>query len=427
MSNRLMRNVSILLLLLLWSHNLQAQGIATAIRAADPRLSKPITFSSRSIALGDLLAALSHQTNVPLSMDPQSGAFYIRLAVSLKQVPLGEALDGIWSLLSYQEAAWAWQRSGDVVSYHYELVRPPTAERYAAQMNGAPVDELQKRWMLQGDEVAPGIAKLLSQPGKVDDPRLHDWPTYPNDEKREFIVNGVPVCPLRERLPLLTKASGVSVLALRPEDDRCAGPGPGADLTDFYQAPFGMTVGRFVTLLERYSPYSLHKFRRNLLLLSYPDWTAAQELPGPFVAQLRKDATANGGYLPVSAISRMMAKLTQQQIDQLTVDFQILKSVSGAGPIYALYNHYPEIIADTGSPITPEVVSALKSAVCIGSDSPLMKCIGEGKALAIRLREHDNPYNDRGGRYIEVEFLDDINRWRGDVAFWSAPPLVRAR
>jgi hypothetical protein len=113
-----------------------ADTITDAMRTDDPRLNKIVTFMSPRIYVGELLEKLSAQTGVIISASERDGAADEQIAVFLPGVRLGDALDVLWSLLSYKAASYHWERNGEPSNYHYRLVRPSNAQRLPARLSG---------------------------------------------------------------------------------------------------------------------------------------------------------------------------------------------------------------------------------------------------------------------------------------------------
>src|SRR5687767_14386542 len=111
-----------------------AETITPEMRREDSRLEKPVTVALERARVGELLKALSEQTKVPLSASDKDGAADPVLRVDLRAVPLFEALDALWSLLSYKGARWHWVREDVDGQFRYSLTRPLAARNLPAQL-----------------------------------------------------------------------------------------------------------------------------------------------------------------------------------------------------------------------------------------------------------------------------------------------------
>jgi len=83
--------------------------IDAKMRQADARLNTPVTFSADRIYLGELLEALSVKTGVALSMDDTDAFSGTLIACDLKQTPLADVMNSVWSLVGSKSAAWEWR------------------------------------------------------------------------------------------------------------------------------------------------------------------------------------------------------------------------------------------------------------------------------------------------------------------------------
>ncbi len=110
----------------------QASGLTAAIRAEDARLEKRVTLFLPRCTLQEAVQALQEQTGValsapsPKSLNKEYGED--RLCVVLRDAPLGDALDALYSLMSYRGASWDWRRTGEITTrpeVAYVLRRSP--------------------------------------------------------------------------------------------------------------------------------------------------------------------------------------------------------------------------------------------------------------------------------------------------------------
>ncbi len=127
--------LSLCLVSLLASSSCRADEITATMRKADTQLETRVTLRSPHILLGELLERLSKQSGVPLIADDWSTVGSDSVTVSLRNVPLADAMNALWSLFSYQHAEWDWQRrtvKGQPGKYIYTLARPNYA-RFLAE------------------------------------------------------------------------------------------------------------------------------------------------------------------------------------------------------------------------------------------------------------------------------------------------------
>ncbi len=110
----------------------KAQAIDTESLRADKRLLSPVTLKEPGATFHDLLQQLQNQTGVSLQVedeDPDSG---ITALVYVRNQPLRDTLNALWSLVSYRGAGWEWVRTGKPENYVYTLVHTHRAKALSA-------------------------------------------------------------------------------------------------------------------------------------------------------------------------------------------------------------------------------------------------------------------------------------------------------
>jgi len=134
------------------------------MRKADARLQTRVTLRSPHILMGELLERLSKQSGVTLTTDTWSAAGSDSVTVSLRDVPLADAMNTLWSLFSYKHMEWDWRRravKGEAGKYTYTLTRPDYA-RFQAERLKEQVQtdfEAQAQKMLGALEMTPDQLK----------------------------------------------------------------------------------------------------------------------------------------------------------------------------------------------------------------------------------------------------------------------------
>ena len=113
----------------------RADEVTATMLKADTRLETHVTLRSPHILIGELLERLSKQSGVTLAADDWSTVGSDSVTVSLRDVPLSDAMNALWSLFSYKHAEWDWRRrpvKGETDKYTYTLTRPDYA-RFLAE------------------------------------------------------------------------------------------------------------------------------------------------------------------------------------------------------------------------------------------------------------------------------------------------------
>lgn len=93
----------------------------------DPRLAHSVSVVAKRIYIGELMEQLAAQSGVPIKAGEADGAADVEVTVSLHHIPVSQAMDALWSLVSYQGAKWEWVREGDAADYRYTLAQPDSA------------------------------------------------------------------------------------------------------------------------------------------------------------------------------------------------------------------------------------------------------------------------------------------------------------
>lgn len=124
-----------LLLLGLLSTSAQAAPLSEEQIKEDPRLQKRVTLlGTHGYYLGELLETVSEQTGVSLTAGDRDSAGGELIYVRLHNIPLGDLVNALWSLVSYKHAYWDWERTGEAGSFQYRLTRPRAAQLFAARL-----------------------------------------------------------------------------------------------------------------------------------------------------------------------------------------------------------------------------------------------------------------------------------------------------
>lgn len=138
------------------------------MRKDDPRLATRVTVRAPRILVGELLERLSRQAGVPLVADDWTGAGDDAVMVSLRDVPLADAMDALWSLLSYRDAEWDWRRGSKAGAFTYKLARADGARSLTAHLR----EQVQRDVEAQAQEL---IAALDMPPDQLKEAARNDF------------------------------------------------------------------------------------------------------------------------------------------------------------------------------------------------------------------------------------------------------------
>ncbi len=119
---------------LLWLAGMPTVGLATGeitaqMRAEDPRLENRLSVRGDRWYVGELCEHMTRLAAVSIAAHDRDGAADPRVTVVLNDIPLGDAMNALRSLLSYEDAPYVWERSGDAPNYRYVLRRSLKAQR----------------------------------------------------------------------------------------------------------------------------------------------------------------------------------------------------------------------------------------------------------------------------------------------------------
>ena len=111
-------------------HAAHAGELSIASLKQDPRLGKTVSVVAKRIYIGELVEQFASQTGVPVAAGDEDGAADVAVTVSLHHVPLNQAMNALWSLVSYQGLEWEWERSGQSGDYRYNLTQTAAARAF---------------------------------------------------------------------------------------------------------------------------------------------------------------------------------------------------------------------------------------------------------------------------------------------------------
>lgn len=192
------------LFLLLPAPPAAAETLTGAMREADPRLQRTVSLSANGVYTAELLKLLADQTGVSLTAREDDGASDVRVTAVLREVPLADVMDSLWSLVSYRNARWHWWRRGNSGSYDYVLMRPRNAQLLAARLRAAAQQEFENHAdrMLAALDMTPAERQALKavdrSAGIIDTSRynrggLTAFRELLTSEQRQQVLRGQPI------------------------------------------------------------------------------------------------------------------------------------------------------------------------------------------------------------------------------------------
>ncbi len=147
-----------------------SEPLSTAVRQEDERLEKQVTLAATAVYLGEFLERLSRETGISLEAGSNGdGAGDPRISVYLSQVPVGDAMNALWSLVSYKNARWHWSRTGTRGQYRYRLLRTRPAQLFGAllQQQAQADFEAHAGTMLSAVQMSPEQQRQIAARNKL--------------------------------------------------------------------------------------------------------------------------------------------------------------------------------------------------------------------------------------------------------------------
>lgn len=139
----------------------------------DPRLAHSVSVVAKRIYIGELMEQLAAQSGVPITAGEADGAADVEVTVSLRHVPVSQAMNALWSLVSYRGAEWQWVREGDAGNYHYTLAQPDLARALPLTIH----KQIQAQFEDQANKLKAALTMTLEQLKEAakDDPLLDSF------------------------------------------------------------------------------------------------------------------------------------------------------------------------------------------------------------------------------------------------------------
>jgi hypothetical protein len=169
---------------------------------ADKALSQHVSIPCGHYDIGELLEMLSSQSSVALeSGDPNDGGSGMGVTVCLRNLPLSEAMNALYALMSYRRHEWRWTRIGKPGSYVYKLYRPLEARTVPAELKAWSQRALERQAKKLIDALQMSAEELKEASDKdsllkilVDSPRardgIYEFSTLFSPEKQAEVLRG---------------------------------------------------------------------------------------------------------------------------------------------------------------------------------------------------------------------------------------------
>lgn len=152
----------------------------------DARLKTPVSLSADRMYLGELLEKLSAETHVALSVDLKDDLSSVEITCDLKQMPLANVMNSLWSLLGNKNGSWEWTIDGSQAQPRYQLHSTPAARMEPGRLNRLKQETFERlaEQLIRMEALKPEERKLaekqLPPVMRIDDPDLRIGAADPN-------------------------------------------------------------------------------------------------------------------------------------------------------------------------------------------------------------------------------------------------------
>ncbi|MCX6379260.1 MAG: hypothetical protein NT023_07240 [Armatimonadetes bacterium] len=165
----------------------QGQSLTPDDIAKDSRLSTPITLAAPRIYLYELLAAITKETGVKVSVDPLDAISGIPLSVSLNKVPLSDVMSGLWSALGYRGATLDWRLTAVDGVTTYRLASNRVYRALPDRLNRAMLEALEAQ-----SNVTIDIAYMTPEQRQSEATRLSKVLLEENNQIAKIYLQDIP-------------------------------------------------------------------------------------------------------------------------------------------------------------------------------------------------------------------------------------------
>jgi len=120
-----------------YGQTLPIQQIMDAkMRALDTRLETSVTFDADRMYLGEALEKVSAQTGVSVSIPAEDLASGIPITCHVKNIPLADFMNSIWSLVGFPNATWQITATAQKNTHSYQLLPTASSRALADRLRG---------------------------------------------------------------------------------------------------------------------------------------------------------------------------------------------------------------------------------------------------------------------------------------------------
>jgi len=186
-----------------------AQGfLSNTARTQDVRLERKVSVRPGQMPLAALMATLTKQSGVLLTIDVREAVSGAAVFVALKDIPLADAMNSIWSLLSYSGAALRWQADGSEGGLRYALEMTSASRQFPLLLKA----QIQRKFETHAATMM-GLALMTPQERKTHVKELtSSWLLSSDDTAKDWIADEVEWSGLRTFAESVPPADQLQVL-----------------------------------------------------------------------------------------------------------------------------------------------------------------------------------------------------------------------
>ena len=183
-------------------------SLSAAARVQDVRLERKVNAAPGQVPLAALLNSLSRQTGVSLKIDEREALSGATIFVSLKEVPLADAMNAIWSLLSYSGAPLRWQVDENKDGRKYVLETTPASRQFSSRLKA----EVQRKFEVHASTMMR-LAQMTPDERKTQVKELSSSLMFTSDDTaKAWIENELEWSGLRTFAESVSPADQMQVL-----------------------------------------------------------------------------------------------------------------------------------------------------------------------------------------------------------------------
>jgi hypothetical protein len=383
---------------------------AAAIAARDPAAAKVLGGERERAALKTFSEAFSPETQMSILR----GQALLKVPVSSLS-PQGRAwMQSVWQQANQSLPPDQWPHAPQFITAVAHPLPGNVAPVLVMEIDGIGGYGYAGGWLLQ-HELDADLDRLWMLPGDAaNDPSA----AQPLTEVSPPGPGEPALRPVERRLRDLARGAPLSLLARlrRRQSVQTESPPP----------PPPKTVAEVLKVLRDQPPYLRAKWRRGVLLLSYPGWIVAEEenVPWPMVRRLR-EAEKKEGWEPSVDDVAAASMLGEKPLRRLAEDFPYMNAASTWQGLFRIYHLFPQAAMQMTSPAGLPVVDLLPAFERV-PDPAVLRLLENGEVAAVRIvTETRRPQNGEAVWSIRLDLTQTDGQIRSSSGYSYTLPRRR--